>query len=104
MGDLGVYGGLFLSAFVAETLLPTASEAVLVGLYLTGDHARVAAGGSHGGQRAGLGGELGTVLRHRAPPGQLLVSAEARRVGPRTGLAPAPQQVKGAAGPDDSGG
>ena len=32
MTDLGAYSGLFLSAFVAATLLPTASEAVLVSL------------------------------------------------------------------------
>jgi membrane protein YqaA with SNARE-associated domain len=36
MTDLGVYSGLFLSAFVAATLLPTASEAVLVALLLAG--------------------------------------------------------------------
>ncbi|MDP2016188.1 MAG: YqaA family protein [Hydrogenophaga sp.] len=35
MAELGAYGGLFLSAFVAATLLPTASEAVLVALLLT---------------------------------------------------------------------
>jgi len=34
MADWSAYGGLFLSAFVAATLLPTASEAVLVGLVL----------------------------------------------------------------------
>ena len=37
MTDLGAYSGLFLSAFVAATLLPTASEAVLVGLLLAGN-------------------------------------------------------------------
>jgi len=36
MTDLGVYSCLFLSAFVAATLLPTASEAVLVALLLAG--------------------------------------------------------------------
>lgn len=36
MTDLGVYSCLFLSAFVAGTLLPTASEAVLVALLLAG--------------------------------------------------------------------
>ena len=36
MTDLGAYSGLFLSAFVAATLLPTASEAVLVALLLAG--------------------------------------------------------------------
>lgn len=35
-GDWGAYAGLFLSAFVAATLLPAASEAVLVGLVLAG--------------------------------------------------------------------
>lgn len=37
MPDWSAYGGLFLSAFIAATLLPTASEAVLVGLLLVGD-------------------------------------------------------------------
>ena len=35
MVELGVYNGLFVSTFVAAALLPTASEAVLVGLLLT---------------------------------------------------------------------
>lgn len=35
MSDLTVYFGLFLSALIAATLLPTASEAVLVSLLLT---------------------------------------------------------------------
>ncbi|PZR13119.1 MAG: hypothetical protein DI532_12375 [Azospirillum brasilense] len=38
MGDLATYGGLFAAAFVAATLLPAQSEAVLVGLLLAGDH------------------------------------------------------------------
>lgn len=38
MGDLAAYGGLFAVAFVAATLLPAQSEAVLVGLLLTSDH------------------------------------------------------------------
>jgi len=37
MTDLGAYSGLFLSAFVAATLLPTASEAALVALLLAGN-------------------------------------------------------------------
>lgn len=36
MADWSAYGGLFLSAFIAATLLPTASEAVLVGLLVAG--------------------------------------------------------------------
>ena len=32
MTDLAVYGGLFLSAFVAASLLPAQSELVLAGL------------------------------------------------------------------------
>ena len=36
MADWSAYGGLFLSAFIAATLLPTASEAVLVGLVVAG--------------------------------------------------------------------
>ncbi|MCW5728489.1 YqaA family protein [Parvibaculum sp.] len=35
MLDLAAYAGLFLSAFVAATLLPMQSEAVLVGLLMT---------------------------------------------------------------------
>ena len=35
MSEFGAYSGLFFSAFIAATLLPTASEAVLVGLLLT---------------------------------------------------------------------
>ena len=35
MGDLAVYGGLFLAAFTAATLLPAQSEALVVGLLLT---------------------------------------------------------------------
>lgn len=36
MAEIGVYGGLFLSALGAATLLPMQSEAVLVGLLLGG--------------------------------------------------------------------
>lgn len=36
MVEIGVYGGLFLSALSAATLLPMQSEAVLVGLLLSG--------------------------------------------------------------------
>ena len=39
MGDLPAYLGLFIAAFVAATLLPLQSEAVLVGLLLTSDYA-----------------------------------------------------------------
>lgn len=35
-GDWSAYGALFLSAFIAATLLPAASEAVLVGLLVAG--------------------------------------------------------------------
>jgi membrane protein YqaA with SNARE-associated domain len=35
MGDIAVYGGLFLAAFTAATLLPAQSEALVVGLLLT---------------------------------------------------------------------
>lgn len=38
IGDWGACTGLFLSAFVAATLLPTASEAVLVGMLLGAEH------------------------------------------------------------------
>jgi len=36
--DLSAYAGLFIAAFGAATLLPMQSEAVLVGLLLTGNH------------------------------------------------------------------
>ncbi|ANP86024.1 YqaA family protein [Rhizobium leguminosarum] len=38
MGDLAAYMGLFLVAFAAATILPFQSEAVLVGLLLTGNY------------------------------------------------------------------
>lgn len=37
MIELPVYAGLFLAALLAATVLPMQSEAVLVGLLLTGD-------------------------------------------------------------------
>jgi len=36
MGDFAVYAGLFAAAFVAATILPAQSEALLVGLILAG--------------------------------------------------------------------
>ncbi|PHK95584.1 hypothetical protein CR162_06935 [Pseudoroseomonas rhizosphaerae] len=38
MQDLAAYGGLFLAALVAATILPAQSEAVLAGLLLGGEH------------------------------------------------------------------
>ncbi|WP_338665944.1 YqaA family protein [Pararoseomonas sp. SCSIO 73927] len=38
MGELTAYGSLFAAAFIAATLLPAQSEAVMVGLLLTGDY------------------------------------------------------------------
>ncbi|MER9242671.1 YqaA family protein [Mesorhizobium sp. M0633] len=38
-GELAIYGGLFLTAFGAATILPMQSEAALAGLLLTGSHA-----------------------------------------------------------------
>lgn len=38
MVDLSLYAGLFMAALLAATILPMQSEAVLVGLLLTGDH------------------------------------------------------------------
>ncbi len=38
MIELPVYAGLFLAALLAATVLPMQSEAVLVGLLLTGDY------------------------------------------------------------------
>ncbi|TKB15274.1 MAG: DedA family protein [Mesorhizobium sp.] len=42
LGDLAAFGGLFLAAFVAATILPLQSEAVLVGLLLAGTHSPAA--------------------------------------------------------------
>lgn len=39
MTALALYAGLFMAAFLAATLLPMQSEAALVALLLTGDHA-----------------------------------------------------------------
>jgi membrane protein YqaA with SNARE-associated domain len=41
MAELGAYGGLFLVAFLAATILPAQSEAGLAGLLLTGDFSPV---------------------------------------------------------------
>ncbi len=38
MGDLAAYSGLFVAAFAAATILPLQSEAVLVGLLLSGNY------------------------------------------------------------------
>ncbi|MFN7026709.1 MAG: YqaA family protein [Pseudorhizobium sp.] len=38
MLDIGIYAGLFAAAFLAATVLPMQSEAVLVALILSGDH------------------------------------------------------------------
>lgn len=40
--DLAAYAGLFFSAFIAATLAPLQSEAVLVGLILKGDYSLIA--------------------------------------------------------------
>jgi membrane protein YqaA with SNARE-associated domain len=42
VADFAAYGGLFLAAFLAATLLPAQSEAVLVGLLLQGGQPAVA--------------------------------------------------------------
>lgn len=39
MGDIAAYGGLFVAAFLAATVFPAQSEAVLLALVATGDHA-----------------------------------------------------------------
>jgi membrane protein YqaA with SNARE-associated domain len=41
MGTLAAYGGLFLAALVAATILPAQSEAVLGGLLATGTHSPI---------------------------------------------------------------
>jgi membrane protein YqaA with SNARE-associated domain len=40
--ELAAYAGLFFSALIAATILPMQSEAILVGLLLTGEHSTVA--------------------------------------------------------------
>ncbi|MBB3234908.1 YqaA family protein [Phyllobacterium endophyticum] len=40
-GDLGVYAGLFMVAFIAATILPMQSEAALAGLLLSGSYSPV---------------------------------------------------------------
>lgn len=40
--DLAAYAGLFSAAFIAATLLPLQSEAILVGLILRGDYSLIA--------------------------------------------------------------
>lgn len=38
MGDVLIYAGLFMAALLAATIMPMQSEAVLIGLLLTGDY------------------------------------------------------------------
>ncbi|RWL83409.1 MAG: DedA family protein [Mesorhizobium sp.] len=42
LGDLATFGGLFLTAFAAATVLPLQSEAALVGFLLAGTHSPAA--------------------------------------------------------------
>ena len=57
MSGLAVYGGLFLAAFAAATILPAQSEAVLAGLLAAGNHAPVLLV-----LVAGIGNVLGSVV------------------------------------------
>lgn len=57
MNALAAYGGLFLAAFAAATILPAQSEAVLAGLLATGNHAPVLLV-----LVAGIGNVLGSVV------------------------------------------
>lgn len=57
MIDLAAYGGLFLAAFLAATLIPAQSESVLTGLLLAGSQPAVALVAV-----ASLGNILGSVL------------------------------------------
>jgi membrane protein YqaA with SNARE-associated domain len=57
MIDLAAYGGLFLSALIAATILPMQSEAVLVGLMLAGKYSVPALI-----LVAGIGNVLGSIL------------------------------------------
>lgn len=42
LGNIAVFGGLFLTAFAAATVLPLQSEVVLAGLLLAGSHSPAA--------------------------------------------------------------
>lgn len=57
MSALAAYGGLFLAAFVAATILPAQSEAVLAGLLATGTYSPVLLI-----LVAGIGNVLGSVV------------------------------------------
>ena len=57
MSALAAYGGLFLAAFVAATILPAQSEAVLAGLLATGTYSPVMLI-----LVAGIGNVLGSVV------------------------------------------
>lgn len=57
MSDIAVYGGLFAAAFLAATLLPAQSEAVLAGLLVSGAYPAVVLLGV-----ASLGNILGSVV------------------------------------------
>lgn len=57
MNALAAYGSLFLAAFVAATILPAQSEAVLAGLLATGRHSPVILV-----LVAGIGNVLGSVI------------------------------------------
>jgi len=57
MSALAAYGGLFLAAFVAATILPAQSEAVLAGLLATGTYSPVLLI-----LVAGIGNVLGSVI------------------------------------------
>ncbi|MGQ3211376.1 MAG: YqaA family protein [Shinella sp.] len=57
MSALAAYGSLFLAAFVAATILPAQSEAVLAGLLATGRHSPVILV-----LVAGIGNVLGSVV------------------------------------------
>lgn len=57
MDDLAILGGLFAISFVAATILPAQSEAVLVGLLMAGTHSPLLLVGV-----ASLGNVLGAVV------------------------------------------
>lgn len=59
MTGLSAYAALFLAAFIAATLLPAQSEAVLVGLLVAGDHPALALV-----IVAGIGNVLGSLVNY----------------------------------------
>jgi membrane protein YqaA with SNARE-associated domain len=95
--DWSAYGGLFLSAFLAATVLPAASEAVLVGL-LVADQQPVAglllAASSGNVLGAVVNWGLGRWIAHWQHKSWFPVNGV--KLGRALGLVPAPRQMESA--------